>query len=816
MIAYILQVTLCLAFFYALYHAVLQKETLFQTNRIYLLVSVVMSLILPLIRIYILEQQNAHSIVTAPYIYVGSYLNTMNEAIISPQEKSIPWLSIFMSLYVSGVLYLSYRIIVSVVAILKIKRNGEKKWLYDQRCVLSPDVKSPFSFFNTVYLPLDHQFNDDEMIEIISHEKTHVLGFHTFDVLFMELVCIGLWPSPMVYLYRKKLREVHEFLADAEVVKDTPWENYASFLVSQKNEGLQHRLSNQLIYSQLKNRLIMMNKERSFQSAKYKYFGIIPILLMALVIFSFRQKATSNENSNNSSHQDYNVYKDGLKVYTPFDSIWSADSTIPNHDSCILVITSDKRYFLNQKEIKYEFLQEALTIAAKKSPGRYIYLQIDKHLTVADLVNVMKLGDKLNIRFILPEEKKDRIIYNMKDSMRETVITAINLNENPVKEDKSYQNYVDFKMDDRPVSPGSNSSYWYAGSEVYNPSGKLPDHAFVDEMPRFPGSSDDMFKFIYQSIKYPQEDREQGNEGLVIVQFIVEPDGSISGTKVVKGVSPGLNNEAVRVINSMNDMPEKWTPGTYEGKAAPVLFTLPFKFILQKKEIKQDDKTPKGEVFTYVEEMPSFPDGTQAMYNYIYQHIQYPEKARENEISGQVIVQFIVSKEGDIENAKVIRGIGGGCDEEALRVVNSMPRWNPGKHLGMFVPVTFTLPIKFVLQPDPSNEKAQEKNPISNDKMNWIRTDTSLVFNPETKEEEILVTTTRPSVVSNNLQVEFSKNVKSAFIFNEAGLMMWQKDFKKDDDTTQWIDVSKWTSGIYRVKSTSGAQNVFSSFVVQH
>ncbi|MGB4849675.1 MAG: biopolymer transporter ExbD, partial [Saprospiraceae bacterium] len=422
LITYMLQVTICLSFFYALYHVALQKETLFQTNRIYLLLSVVMSIILPLIRIYILEQQNAHSIVTAPYIYVGSYLNTMNEAIITPREQAIPWLSILMSLYVSGVLYLSYRIIVSVVAILKMKRNGEKKWLYDQLCVLSPEVKSPFSFFYTVYLPLSHQFNEDEMKEIISHEKTHVLGFHTFDVLFMELVCIGLWPSPMVYMYRKKLREVHEFLADAEVVKDTPWENYASFLVSQKNEGLQHRLSNQLIYSQLKNRLIMMNKERSFQSAKYKYFGIIPILLMALVIFSFREKAIQDINKIAPGHHVYDLYANGLGIYTPLDSTLSDDIRVL-HDTSILVITQNKRILLDQKEIKYEFLEEALTIAAKKSPGRYIYLQMDKHLAVADLSNVLELGNKLNIHFILPEKNNDKVIYDMKGSLRETVIT---------------------------------------------------------------------------------------------------------------------------------------------------------------------------------------------------------------------------------------------------------------------------------------------------------------------------------------------------------------------------------------------------------
>jgi protein TonB len=110
------------------------------------------------------------------------------------------------------------------------------------------------------------------------------------------------------------------------------------------------------------------------------------------------------------------------------------------------------------------------------------------------------------------------------------------------------------------------------------------------------------------------------------------------------------------------------------------------------------EEPKEEEPFAYVEQMPTFPDGQEAMYKYIYEKIKYPAIARENGIAGQVIVQFVVSKEGDIQKARVVRGIGGGCNEEALRVVNGMPRWKPGKHNGRAVPVTFTLPIKFVLQ----------------------------------------------------------------------------------------------------------------------
>ncbi|MCI1265079.1 MAG: energy transducer TonB [Saprospiraceae bacterium] len=78
--------------------------------------------------------------------------------------------------------------------------------------------------------------------------------------------------------------------------------------------------------------------------------------------------------------------------------------------------------------------------------------------------------------------------------------------------------------------------------------------------------------------------------------------------------------------------------------------------------------------------------------------MKYPAIARENDIQGTVVVQFVVAKDGDITKVNVVRGIGGGCDEEAVRVVKSMPNWKSGKHNGKAVPVNFTLPIKFKLE----------------------------------------------------------------------------------------------------------------------
>lgn len=101
------------------------------------------------------------------------------------------------------------------------------------------------------------------------------------------------------------------------------------------------------------------------------------------------------------------------------------------------------------------------------------------------------------------------------------------------------------------------------------------------------------------------------------------------------------------------------------------------------------------EVFTVVEQMPSFPGGTEEFYEFVSQNIKYPRKALRANVEGKVIVKFIVMEDGDISQVEVIKGIGFDCDEEAVRVLKSSPDWIPGKHQGRNVKVTVMLPFTF-------------------------------------------------------------------------------------------------------------------------
>jgi len=116
------------------------------------------------------------------------------------------------------------------------------------------------------------------------------------------------------------------------------------------------------------------------------------------------------------------------------------------------------------------------------------------------------------------------------------------------------------------------------------------------------------------------------------------------------------------------------------------------------KSSSQEEVAEESAVFTIVEQLPEFPGGADKLNRYLTENLHYPAQAKESSISGTVYVQFVVNKKGQISEAKVLRGIGSGCDEEALRVIKAMPRWKPGMQRGKPVKVVFNMPVKFSLE----------------------------------------------------------------------------------------------------------------------
>jgi TonB family protein len=119
-----------------------------------------------------------------------------------------------------------------------------------------------------------------------------------------------------------------------------------------------------------------------------------------------------------------------------------------------------------------------------------------------------------------------------------------------------------------------------------------------------------------------------------------------------------------------------------------------------------EDAPSNDSIYQIVDEMPQFPGGEKAMMEYVAKNVKYPQEAKDKEIQGRVFVSFVIEKDGSVNEVKVLRSIGGGCDEEAVRVVKAMPKWKPGKQDGKPVRVSYMMPFFFKLEESKQNSNS--------------------------------------------------------------------------------------------------------------
>jgi protein TonB len=188
--------------------------------------------------------------------------------------------------------------------------------------------------------------------------------------------------------------------------------------------------------------------------------------------------------------------------------------------------------------------------------------------------------------------------------------------------------------------------------------------------------------------------KEADTLGQVQAQDVEDEMIPITRPEEVKPPPPPPPPQVVEVLNIVDnntDIDDELQIEDTEADDNTVVNVAP---IVQQKE----EQTEEQPVFFIVEDMPEFPGGDLALRKYIANAIKYPVIAQENGIQGKVYVNFVVNTDGSVTNAKIARGVDPSLDKEALRVINSLPKWKPGKQRGKPVRVSFTVPINFVLQ----------------------------------------------------------------------------------------------------------------------
>ncbi|WP_454803537.1 TonB family protein [Mucilaginibacter phyllosphaerae] len=220
----------------------------------------------------------------------------------------------------------------------------------------------------------------------------------------------------------------------------------------------------------------------------------------------------------------------------------------------------------------------------------------------------------------------------------------------------------------------------------------------VEQVPSFPGGQQAFNKYLAKNIKYPADAKKNKVEGRSVISFIVEKDGSLSDLKVVRALGSGTDEEAIRVLKAS----PKWKPGVQNGRKVRVQYALPVNFSLANKVVATSVATGDNDaqVYTAVENLPTFPGGDNAFSKWLAQNVRYPKAAREANIKGRVIVTFVIEKDGELTDVKIIRGVNEDIDKEALRVMQNSPKWIPGNQKGKPVRVAYSVPINFALSAD--------------------------------------------------------------------------------------------------------------------
>jgi len=292
---YLLKVIICSGILYAYYWLLLRNKVFHKYNRFYLMLSVILSLSLPLIKITFWQsraEQPAAVKVLQVVSYGDDYMDNITISSSSVNSFDVTQLYPFVYLLVSFIL-----LIVFVHTLLVIFRLLKKYPVQsiDRISFINTDAKStPFSFLNYIFWNHHIDMETTTGNQIFKHELAHVQEGHTYDKLFINIILIFFWCNPFYWLYRKELNMIHEFIADKKAVEDSDTEAFAAMILQATYPQHRFQLTNNFFYSPIKRRLLMLTKNNH---PKVNYLGrimVLPLLILVFAAFTFKAKNKSH------------------------------------------------------------------------------------------------------------------------------------------------------------------------------------------------------------------------------------------------------------------------------------------------------------------------------------------------------------------------------------------------------------------------------------------------------------------------------------------------------------------------------------------
>ncbi|WP_296145386.1 M56 family metallopeptidase [uncultured Flavobacterium sp.] len=293
-ILYLGKASVLLAIFFLAYYFLLRKETFFSSNRWFLLMGILTSLVLPLVIFT--------KIIWVEPIPIQEFASEINrtqlpENFIPTEETGfeINWFYVAIGIYLSGVLFFFGRFARDFKSLKKILEAEKAEKLGKFKFIDTNKIQSPFSFFN--YIIFNSKiFKGEELENIIAHEKVHSVQFHSADMIFSQLFCIAFWFNPIAWLYKKAIAQNLEFIADANALKIVSDRiTYQKTLLKVVAPHHCIPVTNHFYQSLIKKRIVMLNKNQSKRRNSWKYATVFPLLAIFMFQFQVETEAKTRE-----------------------------------------------------------------------------------------------------------------------------------------------------------------------------------------------------------------------------------------------------------------------------------------------------------------------------------------------------------------------------------------------------------------------------------------------------------------------------------------------------------------------------------------
>lgn len=648
---YLIKSSVWLTGFALVYTLFLRNERFFTLNRTYLVSGILFSIIFPLF--------TWRYTVVLPMVPATEVSEPQVSGMVAAEE-SFSAQNALLYFYLSGIILLLIRTIRQTLPVLRIIRKSETHQYNSAKLIRTTEYPASFSFFTFVFV--NPSVSDTETNEIVNHEMEHIRQRHWIDLLLFEILRTMQWFNPMIWLYGHYIRQNHEYLADQRALqRSSDPAIYRAALLNQMFGGPVISLANSFNYSINKKRFSMMKQTISSPIRKLKLLLILPLIAGVFYAFAtpeYKFATTQNElAAEQGSAPDHTRTVKGKVVDENGNPLKSASVIISGNT--IGTITDDNGIFMLKVTDDSPIVISYVGLETVK-----VNPDFEKEMAVTlktVTISIEAVGNNNSASKSQEIAEPALIIIDGKESTKAVMATI-----NPEK------------IENVKVLKGEMAT------KKYGEKGK--DGVIEISLKKDMTATTSSIQSENIVIGYSNDPKVKlPNASGITKDPLIVKDGIVSPNLKTDDINPDD-------IESINVLKGESAISKYGDQA--------------KNGVVEIKMKKQGDVFILVEEMPQFPGGIEALQLFAARTMKYPVIALENGIQGRVFVKFVVDKTGKVTKAKIDRGVDPSIDKEAVRIVESMPAWTPGKQHGQAVDVAYTMPIDFKL---PAEKISKEK-----------------------------------------------------------------------------------------------------------